>query len=483
MYTKYSLLLVALVLLTGCGQAVSGAATDAEATANAVASLPRVTVAPAIDEATPTPTLTAEPTQAPAPTVATDPTPTTGSEPVEPSIEPNTPTPTAAPLAVPLPDDVSARLQTPPGFAVRRFAGGLNDPRLMAVGPDGQLYVAERDANAVIRLPDRNRDGLADVIEVVAGGLNQPHNVEWFEGSLYVAEFSQITRMTDLNNDGDFNDEGERALVTDNIPAGGSHTSRTLRFGPDGMLYVAAGSSGNTQPETDLRRATIMRFTATGEIPADNPFANDPDLTRRPVWAEGLRNSVDFLFLPDGRLWANHNGSDGLGDDLPPEEIVIEVEAGRHYGWPYCYTPAIGVVAPGTSEVRDERVAMTGPLTSCAEAVPALFTDLAHQAPLGMTRYDGAHFPAVYQGDLFVAYHGSWNSTVPRDCRVQRIIVENGQPVGSEPFLTGFRDSAGQACGGAWGRPADVVVGADGELFISDDHNGNIYRMVYTGTE
>ena len=41
---------------------------------------------------------------------------------------------------------------------------------------------------------------------------------------------------------------------------------------------------------------TVLR---DGSIPADNPFASDPIETRRPVWAEGLRNSVDFLFLPE----------------------------------------------------------------------------------------------------------------------------------------------------------------------------------------
>ena len=54
-------------------------------------------------------------------------------------------------------------------------------------------------------------------------------------------------------------------------------------------------------------------------------------------------------------------------------------------------------------------------------------------------------------------------------------------PVSSEPFVTGFRGSDGEQCGGAWGRPAGVAVGANGELFVSDDQNGNIYRVVYTG--
>lgn len=390
-------------------------------------------------------------------------------------------TPTGSGSVVPPEDEASARLTVPTGFAVRLYTTGLDEPRLMTVGPDGQLYVANRGGGSIVRLPDADGDGLADEQQVVANDLNEPHGLEWFEDALYVAETDQISRLADQNGDGDFEDDGEKTVVTDNIPAGGRHSSRTLHFGPDGKLYVAAGSSGNNEVETDLRRAAISRFNADGTIPEDNPFVNDAEATRQPVWAEGLRNSIDFLFLADGRLWANHNGSDELGDDIPPEEIVIEVEGGQHYGWPYCYTPTLGLTPPGTTEVQDERVAFDDRLTDCAQAVPALFTDLAHQAPIGMAQYNASAFPADYQGNLYVAYHGSWNSGVPRDCKVQMIIVQDGAPVSGEPFLTGFRDNEQQDCGDAWGRPAGVAVGANGELFVSDDQNGNVYRVVYVG--
>jgi glucose/arabinose dehydrogenase len=387
---------------------------------------------------------------------------------------------TSAPAAT-ADDAAQARLQLPPGFTLNTYATGLRAPRLMTTGPDGALYVAERGANAVIRLPDADGDGVADAREVVAADLPSPHNVEWFEGALYVAANDRVLRLADANGDGDFLDAGEQNTVTDNIPAGGGHSTRTLHFGPDGLLYVAAGSTSNIDVETDPRRAAILRFNPDGSIPADNPFAGDPDPARRPVFAAGLRNSVDFLFLPDGRLWADHNGSDGLGDDIPPEEIVIEVAAGKHYGWPYCYTPVLGAVPTGTQDVHDARVPFDDRLADCTASTPAVFTDLAHQAPLGMVQYNAAAFPPDYQGDLFVAYHGSWNSATPRDCRVQRIVVENGIPVGSEPFVTGFRASDTEQCGSAWGRPAGVTVGPQGELFISDDQNGSIYRVVYTG--
>lgn len=396
-----------------------------------------------------------------------------------PAVSPTDATPANSAPVVPPADDVSERLAVPAGFAVRLFAEGMSKPRLMATGPDGVLYVADQNAGEVLRLPDLDNDGLADAVQVAVDGLRGAHNMEWFDGWLYVASYGEINRLQDRDGDGTFETQ---ELVTDNIPGSGGHSTRTLHFGPDGLLYVAAGSVSNISPESDPRRATILRFNPDGTIPADNPFATDSDERRRAVWAEGLRNSVDFLFLPDGRLWANHNGSDMLGNDLPPEEIVIEVEKGQHYGWPYCYTSTLGITPPGTEEAHDERVAFDPDvLADCSEAIPALFTDLAHYAPLGMIQYNADAFPATYQGNLFVAYHGSWNSTEPRDCRVQMIVVQDGMPVESQPFLTGFRDSEDQQCNRAWGRPAGVAVGADGTLFVSDDHNGNIYRIVYIG--
>ncbi|NTW97928.1 MAG: hypothetical protein HGB28_05190 [Oscillochloris sp.] len=391
-------------------------------------------------------------------------------------------TPITAP-ALPPADAASARLSVPAGFAVRIFASGLSAPRLMATGPDGALYVAERGAGRVVRLPDRNADGLSDGIEVVASGLNGPHSVEWRSGAIYVALNDSVIRLQDMNSDGDMQDAGEQTLVTSNIPSGGGHSSRTAHFGPDGMLYVAAGSSGNNNIESDRRRATIMRFNADGSIPADNPFASDPDPNRRPVWAEGLRNSVDFVFTDAGQIWATHNGSDGLGNDLPPEEVVINVQRAAHHGWPYCYTPQLGAVPVGAQEVRDSRVALDSRVASCAQVTPALFTDSAHQAPLGVSIYQGQGVPAAYAGSLLIAYHGSWNADqTPRDCRVQRIVVEGGKPARAEAFLTGFRDNDQQECGSAWGRPAGVTTGPQGTIFVSDDKNGNIYRVVYVGT-
>ena len=395
-------------------------------------------------------------------------------------------------LPLPPADEAAERLIVPDGFAIRIFAANVRGtPRFMTVGLDGEIYVSLYASGEIARLPDRNEDGLADGVEIIASGMNRPHGIEWHEDWLYVAEAGRVSRLRDEDGDG-LMEIWEQ--VTDNIPGEGGHTSRTLHFGPDGLLYVSAGSSCNVCDEDDPRRAAILRFNPDGSIPADNPFAADPDPRRQAVWAWGLRNSVDFLWTPSGALWANHNGRDnlldaqGTYDSLPPEEIIIPVQGGMSHGWPYCYTAVNGINAGMQAEVLDEQSGLPLPDgfdCSAENVAPALFTDLAHSAPLGMAlATEQLAFPADYHENLYVAYHGSWNTSNSgiRDCKVERILLDGEKPVGSEVFVTGWR-AEGQTCGSAqtWGRPADVIVGADGALYISDDKGGRVYRVVYRG--
>jgi glucose/arabinose dehydrogenase len=401
-------------------------------------------------------------------------------------------TPTINRVVVPANDEASSRLTVPSGFEIRIFAEGLEGtPRFMTISPEGDLLVTLYRGGKVIRLPDRNLDGIADAVEVVAVGLNSPHGLEFHDGWLYVAEINKITRLRDGDNDGSMEIS---ELVTDNLPGVGGHSSRTLHFGPDGLLYVSAGSSCNICIETDPRRAAILRFNADGSIPTDNPFAASTDERKRPVWAWGLRNSVDFLWTASGQLWADHNGRDnlmdalGTPDTLPPEEIIIPVKGNISHGWPFCYTAVMGVNISGVSEVVDTQTGVPVPPgfdCSLANVEPALFTDLAHSAPLGMEMGNSnLTFPVDYQSSLYVAYHGSWNTTAAsiRDCKVERILLDGEKPIGSESFITGWR-AEGQTCGSTatWGRPADVLIGTDGALYISDDKGNRIYRVVYVG--
>jgi glucose/arabinose dehydrogenase len=90
--------------------------------------------------------------------------------------------------------------------------------------------------------------------------------------------------------------------------------------------------------------------------------------------------------------------------------------------------------------------------------------------------YTGTQFPEEYHGDLFVAFHGSWNRSQPTGYKVVRIPLVEGQPTGEVlDFATGWLQDADTAPG----RPVGLVVAPDGSLLVSDDKAGIVYRISY----
>ena len=71
----------------------------------------------------------------------------------------------------------------------------------------------------------------------------------------------------------------------------------------------------------------------------------------------------------------------------------------------------------------------------------------AHSAPLGMTFYTGEQFPEEWRGDLFVAFHGSWNRSRPTGSMLAHVDVRDGRPVSYEPFASGWLDPDGHVSG------------------------------------
>jgi glucose/arabinose dehydrogenase len=97
-----------------------------------------------------------------------------------------------------------------------------------------------------------------------------------------------------------------------------------------------------------------------------------------------------------------------------------------------------------------------------------------HSASLGATFYDGAMFPAEYRGDMFVAFHGSWNRAHRTSPKVVRVRFVNGAPTGEyEDFMKGFVLDEQRV----WARPVGVAVASDGALLVSEDGNNTIWRI------
>jgi glucose/arabinose dehydrogenase len=353
-------------------------------------------------------------------------------------------------LAAALPGAADAqggpKLKVPPGFAIDVFADKVGSVRFMAIDPAGTLLVSEPSAGRVLALPDKNGRGKADPVQTVVTGLDQPHGLAFHEGALYVAETSRVQRFA---YDPVTMKATQPAQLT-RLPAGGAHWTRTVVFGPDGLMYVSVGSSCNVCRESDKRRAAVLRFNADG--------------SGEQLFASGLRNAVGLAFHPTtGVLWATVNERDWRGDDVPPD-YVTEIREGTVHGWPDCMTVR-GRVITDTSFTKS---------ATCDKVTPPTVEIQAHSAPIGLTFYTGTQFPEEYRGSLFVAYRGSWNRSLPTGYKIVRIRVRDGQPPTVEDFATGWLEGTS-----SWGRPVDLVVGRDGALYLSDQGAGRIYRITY----
>lgn len=351
------------------------------------------------------------------------------------------------PALLPFDAGLARRLRAPAGFKVSLFSQGLGSPRLMAVGPDGSIYVTRRDSGDVLAIPAAGGEA-----RKVATDLPNVHGIAVAGARVYLATIHEVY-VADARPDGSLGTP--RAIITD-LPDAGQHANRTLGIGPDGMLYITVGSTCNTCVEPNEENATVLRAR--------------PDGSQRVIFARGLRNTIGFGWHPTtGEMWGLDHGSDWHGDNTPPEELN-QLQASANYGWPFCY----GNKTPDATFASEPRGSTKAEY--CPRTVAPTISYQAHSAPIQMAFYTASQFPAEYRNDAFVAMRGSWNREPPTGYKIVRIRFRDGKPVAMDDFLTGFLTSG---AGSYFGRPAGVVVARDGSLLVSDDTNGAIYRVSY----
>ncbi len=351
--------------------------------------------------------------------------------------------------------DTLEEIDLPPGFKIEVYADALGGSSVAYPGPnpgprmmllkDSVLFVTIPNIGKVVALPDRNGDKKADSVVTFIDKLNNPHGIDYYNGWFYIAEENRVIRVkaNDIKAD-----TGTLEVLIDNLPTGG-HFTRTIKI-HNNSLYLSIGSSCNVCYEQEELRGAITKCNVDG--------------TDCSIFAKGLRNAVGFVFHPvTGKMYATENGRDFLGEDLPPDEINL-VEEGKNYGWPICYGKNIH------DTDFDKNVYIRNPCMEPFE-MPSLIDLQAHSAPLGLAFYYGDSFPKEYRGNLFVAYHGSWNRKIPTGYKIVSIDMNNFTV---RDFATGWLSGSNVR-----GRPVDIIVADDGSLFVSDDNAGKIYRIYY----
>jgi glucose/arabinose dehydrogenase len=356
-------------------------------------------------------------------------------------------------------------VHTAPGLCVGLVAAGLKFPRGVLPLKDGTVLVAEmigwgtKTGRITVLTPD-GKGGYAR--KQILKGLKEPHGLLLGpDGKIYVGVVGGIKRF----------DLGDPAKTVEDViggsaavkgpPGDGRHPLTNMIFTKRKTLLVNVGAASNNCEHANGDPPKPDQICPETRAPAGHGLVREVEFDWETgkakgwtVFAEGLRNSLALVEFPEsGVILQGENSRDSIDDvmpelpndnDLPPDEINVLVAGGR-YGWPYCY----GANIPSPEYLK----------WNCTGYHPPFIPLPAHAAPLGMAYWDGG---------LVLGYHG-YRDTGHRI--VWFPIDAEGKPQ-NEPKELVFD----------WvdpdGAPTDLKVGTDGALYVTEDRNGTVLRVV-----
>lgn len=341
--------------------------------------------------------------------------------------------------------------QLPPGFSINLYAENLIAPRFLLATETDDIIVSSTTEGSIKLLRDVDANGSAATITVLIAGLNAPQGLVFDGEWLYFSERDKVSKVRFNHQNGTL--IGQPQLVIDELPFGHpyqTHNTKTIGISPQRKLFITIGSPCNVCEPEDPRYSAILRSELDG--------------SGLEIYASGLRNSIGFDWTPwSGELFATVNARDLLGDNFPPDELNKIIEGG-FYGWPYFNGD--NIPDPDYGDRRPDLL---------NSAIPPAFKFRAHNAPLGIHFLDPtAAFPTSLDKSALVALHGSWNRSELDGYKVVALHWDSEGKITSSDFMSGFLSEDGVS-----GRPVDITQDSRGNLYISDDLAGRIYRVMF----
>ena len=412
----------------------------------------------------------------------------------------------AAAVKAPCPTN-SDSLVLPAGFCATVFADSLGHARHIAVAPNGDVYVntwssdyfppgSTPNAPLLVALRDTNRDGRADVVARFGPSLSKSSTggtgIAVHNGALYAEAGSTIVRYT-IPPDG-MAPTAPPEVVVRGLPLTGDHPMHPFAIDSLGALYVDLGSANNScqaknrtleskgvDPCTELEtRGGVWKYDANTSGQVFSP---------RERFATGIRNAVGLAVAPNGSVFSTQHGRDQLAENWPklytppqgqelPAEVLLKLEQGADFGWPYCYYDAAQrklVLAPEYGGDGGKALGQCESKKAPAAAFPA------HWAPDGLLFYRGTAFPAKYRDGVFIAFHGSWNRA-PGPQGGYKLVFQplaNDAASGAfETFADNFARGILQPDRAAY-RPVGLAQDSAGAIYVTDDQRGRVWRITY----
>ncbi len=232
----------------------------------------------------------------------------------------------------------------------------------------------------------------------------------------------------------------------------GGHNGGSVRFGPDGMLYLSTGDSESPDPPDRLNTgqdisdllSSVLRIDVDNRdvgknyaVPKDNPFVATPG-ARGEVWAYGLRNPWRMSFdSRRGDLWVGD-----VGWEL--WEMIHRIERGGNYGW--------SITEAGKQDVKPNGV--RGPTPILAPVVAHAHDEAA--SITGGEVYYGARLPELQGAYIY----GDWQFGTFWSLKMDGARVAEHRELARSSLM-----------------PGGFGIDPDGELVICDHGGGGLYRL------
>lgn len=354
-----------------------------------------------------------------------------------------------------------------PELANELVVSGLSQPVDLkaAPGDSARLFVVEQAGRIrVVRGGSLASAAFLDISARVGSGGERGllglafHPGYAQNGRFYVnyTDRAGDTRLSEfrVSSNPDLADAGsERQLLFVDQPFA-NHNGGGLAFGSDGKLYIGLGDGGSggdplgngqklSTPLGKLLRIDVDSGNPYG-VPADNPFVSRPGAFG-PVWAYGLRNPWRFAFdRATGDLYIGDVGQ----DQVEEIDVARAGAGGQNYGWNVvegnqCYPPG-------------SRCSMSG-------LTPPVLT-YTHAAGCSVTG------GVVYQGCRMPGYHGTYFYADYCSAFIRSFRFQNGAATEQRDWTSSL------------GRGVNAVsafgVDADGEIYILDHQDGQVYKVV-----
>lgn len=390
------------------------------------------------------------------------------------------------------PFNTNRYLKVPPKFSISVYTR-IPKARFLAVAPNGDLLVSQPSTGKVLIVrPNGSKD---PIISNFVVGLRRPHDIVFHKiGTttyVYISETHQINRFTYTYGD---RIAKNRQIVVTGLPDSSTselkgaygHELKNIALDGNHKLYVSIASTCNacvSDTVSNPKRGAIYQYNANG--------------TNRRLFAQGLRNAEGLAFLPNTNdLWVTGNNRDNIkypfkdstgnyGKLIPsyvdnhPPEVFTRVRDGGNYGWPFCNSnPDTSSGLNNMPFDRDYQFNSDGHV-NCYAMDKISKGIQAHSAPLGLTFLQNTNFLGSYSNGVVVGLHGSWNRQKKTGYKVAYFPWNSTTkaPGNQIDLVSGWLIPGTEQI---WGKPVDMAVDKQGNLFISDDYSGTIYKLSYT---